>query len=42
VELAGIEPASFSADPGLLRVQSAMSCSQSRHSRRHVADELSH
>jgi hypothetical protein len=32
VELAGIEPASSSAVPGLLRVQSVVSCSQSRRS----------
>jgi hypothetical protein len=41
VELAGIEPASSSAVPGLLRVQSVMSSSQSRRSHRHVADGLS-
>ena len=32
VELAGIEPASSSVEPGLLRVQSVMSSSQSRRS----------
>jgi hypothetical protein len=42
VELAGIEPASFGADPGLLRVQSVTAFSQSRHSHEHVADRLSH
>ncbi|CAA9338118.1 MAG: hypothetical protein AVDCRST_MAG72-641 [uncultured Nocardioidaceae bacterium] len=42
MELAGIEPASFGAEPGLLRVQSAMALSQSRHSRRRVAGGLSH
>ena len=41
VELAGIEPASSSVEPGLLRVQSVMSFSQSRRSHRHVADRLS-
>jgi len=42
VELAGIEPASFGVDPGLLRVQFVMSFSQSRRSHEHVADRLSH
>jgi hypothetical protein len=42
VELAGIEPASFGAVPGLLRVQSVVSSSQSRRSHRHVTDGLSH
>jgi len=32
VELAGIEPASFGVEPGLLRVQSVLSCSQPRRS----------
>jgi sulfate permease, SulP family len=41
VELAGIEPASFGAVPGLLRVQSAVSFSQPRCSYRHVTDGLS-
>ncbi len=42
VEPAGIEPASDSAKPGLLRAQSVEAFSQSRHSYRQVADELSH
>jgi len=42
VELAGIEPASFGAVPGILRVQSVMSFSQSRCSHEHVTDRLSH
>jgi hypothetical protein len=42
VELAGIEPASFGAVPGILRVQNVMSSSQSRRSHEHVADRLSH
>jgi hypothetical protein len=33
VELAGIEPASSSVEPGLLRVQSTMAVSRPRHSR---------
>lgn len=41
VELAGIEPASSSVEPGLLRVQSVMSFSQPRCSHRHVTDGLS-
>jgi hypothetical protein len=41
VELAGIEPASSSVEPGLLRVQSVLTFSQSRRSHRHVADGLS-
>ena len=41
VELAGIEPASFDAEPGLLRVQSASRFSQPRRSRRHATDRLS-
>ena len=41
MELAGIEPASSSAAPGLLRVQFVMASSQSRHSHEHVADGLS-
>ncbi len=42
VELAGIEPASSSVEPGLLRVQSAMSFSRPRGSHGHVPDRLSH
>ena len=41
VELAGIEPASSSAEPGLLRVQFVMAVSQPRHSHEQVADGLS-
>jgi hypothetical protein len=41
VELAGIEPASSSVEPGLLRVQSVMAFSQPRRSHRQVADRLS-
>jgi len=42
VELAGIEPASFGADPGLLRVQFVMTLSQPRRSHEHVVCGLSH
>ena len=42
VELAGIEPASFGAAPGLLRVQFVMTLSQSRCSHEHVTGGLSH
>lgn len=42
VEPAGIEPASDSAKPGLLRAQSAKSFSQPQRSHGHVADRLSH
>ena len=41
VELAGIEPASCGAVPGLLRVQFVITFSQSRHSHEQVADGLS-
>jgi len=41
VELAGIEPASSSVEPGLLRVQSVLSFSRPRRSHRHVADRPS-
>jgi hypothetical protein len=41
VELAGIEPASCGAVPGLLRVQFVITFSQLRHSHEQVADELS-
>jgi hypothetical protein len=42
VELAGIEPASSSVEPGLLRVQSVLSLSRPRRSHEQVADGLSH
>ncbi len=42
VEPAGIEPASDSAEPGLLRAQSVLTFSQSRRSHGHVVDRLSH
>ena len=42
VELAGIEPASFGVEPGLLRAQSVLSFSQPRRSHEQVADRLSH
>ena len=42
VELAGIEPASSSVEPGLLRVQSVNRFSRPRRSHRHVADRPSH
>jgi len=41
VELAGIEPASLDAEPGLLRVESARRFSRPRHSHRQVADRPS-
>jgi len=41
VELAGIEPASSGADPGLLRAQSAWRFSRPQCSRRRVTDGLS-
>ncbi len=41
VELAGIEPASSSVEPGLLRVQSVLSFSRPRRSHEHVADRPS-
>ena len=42
VEPAGIEPASDSAERGLLRAQFAMTLSQSRRSCERVVDGLSH
>src|SRR5699024_10910673 len=42
VEQAGNEPATDSAEPGLLRAQSVMTFSQSRRSYGHVVDGLSH
>ena len=42
VEPAGIEPASDSAERGLLRAQFAMTFSQSRRSCERVVDGLSH
>ena len=41
VEVAGIEPASSSDDPGLLRAQLVKSFSRPLHSRQHVADRPS-